>query len=381
MVYNATETDRRIRELRNGKGVLCVVSGEPGSGKSVVLASCPVPEGKIRLALDYEGSMADLDAGPQGEDVYLPRKLSFRMERKEFPTFEDFLQTYERIHKGDIGALLIDNIKLCQVELQNAVIRLSATPAALRKQLARIEMDLELPVDGLVRKWVRNQDKLFWVCLKGIVRRMILECARQKINFIGSTEERNLWVGINTPDERIVDRKASLWDAWYSYIDFIAKLERKANTIEPPMAYLYKHQPKMRIPGMNPVWRMDWEGFRTELETAKGRTSEPIPEDKMIPAGVAQEEPEGYTESNKAGMNAAGNKVLNQLLLEGKKKGLSTEQVKTMLRAHQITLPSQLIIEPYEKLVSWLNNGSGETAELTHEIRIGTGVGIGDGMA
>jgi len=63
-----------------------VFSSEPGGGKSTVLASVPVSDSKTRIIFDNEDSMAYLDAGAEGEDVYTPRRQQFRMHRIVFRT-------------------------------------------------------------------------------------------------------------------------------------------------------------------------------------------------------------------------------------------------------------------------------------------------------
>lgn len=74
-----------------------VISGASGSGKSVAAASFPVPKGKIRRVMDGEDSMAFIDAGLDGKDVYTPRKQRFAMKRTVYPTIRDYAALYKEI--------------------------------------------------------------------------------------------------------------------------------------------------------------------------------------------------------------------------------------------------------------------------------------------
>ena len=84
MEYNAAELDRRLRQTLKGHAFMGIFTGEWGCGKSTLLASVPVPEGKQRFVLDGEDSMAFLDAGEAGADVYKSRFQQFHMKRKPF---------------------------------------------------------------------------------------------------------------------------------------------------------------------------------------------------------------------------------------------------------------------------------------------------------
>lgn len=289
MTYNAVElNDRMMSVFRsrypNFNALRLIFSSDPGGGKSVVLASVPVSEEKMRIAFDNEDSMAYIDAGKEGVDVYTPRTQQFRLHRIAFPTMEDYASYFQSIQKTPekVGAVLIDNIAILQDILVSFLAENASKPQTIRTIYSKMGAASALPNDGLIKTWVRNHDGLFWKCAKEPAKQLVMLCMKNGIHFVGSTEEGNVWVNYGKPQARIIGKKAKIWDVWYRYTDGVISLARDANTTNPPEGSLYPNQPKMRLQGLNPKFTMDWKGFIDEVEAASKRTEEDIPKDAQI---------------------------------------------------------------------------------------------------
>lgn len=287
MTYNSNDLARRLNEAFTSRypGFRCmrfIFSGEPGSGKSTVIASVPIPDGKVRLVMDNEDSMAYLDAGAQGADVYTPRRQQFAMVRKVFPTLAEYADIYKAIGEkaGKVGVFAIDNLAI----FQDAIVTFMALgdPGAIRPMFQRFDAEGALPNNGLISTWARQHDGMFWSCAKAIPKAIMMHCLRHAVSFVGTTEEGNVWENYGKPGAKIVGKKAKIWDVWYRYTDAIISLAREVNTTKPPMGQLYPNQPKMRLQGMNPRFRMDWEGLLIEIEAAAKRTEADIPPDAQV---------------------------------------------------------------------------------------------------
>ena len=290
--YDAPRLHQRLRAALPAPALRLLFTGPVGSGKSTVLAGVPVPEGKIRLVLDFEDSMAYLDAGPEGQDLYLPRRQAFRMERMVFPTLADVAEAYERLTADDtqVGALVIDNISLLQDQIADVL--QAGNARQIRGLFARFNVDHYLPVDGVITKWAQQRDPSFWAALKLIPKRLVLTCLKHRIHFVGSTEEGNLWQNYGRSDAKVIGKKANALKTWMQFTDAVIFLERDPNQAKAPVGKINPLQPKMRIQGMNPSWRMDWPGFVAELEAALARDIQPIPEAAKVSTDVISEEPE-----------------------------------------------------------------------------------------
>lgn len=258
-----------------------VFAGEPGSGKSCVLASVPVPQDKIRLAMDSEDSMAYLDAGKDGVDIYTPRRQQFRMNREvmpDIPTYGKFIAGIRK-EPGKVGALVIDNAAVLQDQIVLYLTHNAVNPKTIQDMYAMFEAQTSLPNAGIIKTWAYNHNGDFWTAAKGIPKAILLLCLKQGIHFLASTEEGNVWQDYGGRDQKLIGKKAKLWDVWYRYTDAVISLKREVNTTNPPWGQLYATMPKMRLQGMNPRFKMDWEGFITELEAAATRSEAEIPED------------------------------------------------------------------------------------------------------
>lgn len=289
--YDAGLLDKRLHAALPAPALRLIVTGPSGSGKSTVLAAVPIPEGKTRLALDFEDSMAYLDAGPEGKDLYLPRRQAFRMERVVFPTLTDVADAYMRLMQADttIGALIVDNISLLQDQVADLL--QSGNVKQIRALCNRFDVGHYLPVDSIVARWAQQRDPAFWQALKLIPKRLVLTCLRRQIHFIGSTEEGNLWRNYGKATAEVIGKKANALKTWTQFTDAVIFLERDANATAAPRGKINPLEPKMRIQGMNPTWTMDWPSFIAELEAARARDSQPIPEAAKVSTDVISEEP------------------------------------------------------------------------------------------
>jgi hypothetical protein len=249
-----------------------------------LLASVPTPEGKQRLVLDNEDSMAYLDAGREGEDIYSPTRQQFKMVRKAFPELVDYASYYKTIKAKPekIGALLIDNIAILQDLIVSFAISGASNPNDVKAMWNEFDQGQVLPHPNLMRNWGNTQDGRFWQCVKAIPAALLLVCMKNGLHFIGSTEEGNVWENYGKPGAKIIGKKAKIWDKWYQYTDFVISLKRNPNGHEPPLGSLYPNQPKMRLQNMNPSWVMDWEGFAKELEESYKREGIEVPVEFQI---------------------------------------------------------------------------------------------------
>lgn len=288
-MYNAHDINERMIAAFRGKypnwrSLRLIVSSTPGGGKSTLLASTPIPEGKTRLILDNEDSMAYLDAGREGVDVYTPNTLQFKMIRFPFPTIEDYAKVFQTIVQKpeSIGAICIDNIAVFQDTIHQFLTQNASTPKIIVDTYAKFGAAHALPNTALIATWSRNQDGNYWRCAKLIPTAFLLQCSKSMIHFVGSTEEGNVWENYGKTGAKIVGKQAKIWDVWYRYTDLVISLVRDVNKREPPKGQLYPNQPKNRIQGLNPTWIMDWEGFVKELQEANKRTSKDIPQNLQV---------------------------------------------------------------------------------------------------
>jgi hypothetical protein len=259
-----------------------IMAGPPGSGKSVAAGSFPVAKNKQRLVLDFEDSMAFIDAGEQGTDVYTPRKQRFAMRRLVFPDLHTIAGVLAEIRDADslIGALIIDNIAVLQ---DNIVNYLSVNnPKNIRNLYEEFGIGNTLPFDSMIAKWSTQKDPGFWGAVKQIPKAIMLTTMKNQVHLIGTSEEQNVWQNYGTPNAKVIGKKAKILDTWFRYSDAIIMLNRDINTTNPPMASLNPLQPKLRLQGFNPKWRMDWTGFTEELKASLEREEPEIPEELQV---------------------------------------------------------------------------------------------------
>lgn len=269
-----------------------IFSGEPGSGKSTVISSVPVPAIKHRIVLDNEDSCAFLDAGKDGGDIYEPRRQQFQMIRMRFPTLEMYAEVYRKMktEPDKIGALAIDNLAIFQDLIVSFMQANAGDYNKIKAVFKSFDVATALPNYGIVTKvWTKNPDGSFWASAKAIPKQMMLQAARSGIHFIGTTEQANVWADYGTAEAKIVGQKAKMWDVWYRYTDCVIGLVRDPNSTQPPKGQLYPNQPKMRIQGLNPTFPMDWAGFINEIRESQKRDAD-IPEDKQVKVKEVYEE-------------------------------------------------------------------------------------------
>lgn len=298
-MYNANDLHERLvkaftSRYPNWRSLRLVFSGATGQGKSVVMASVPVPESTQRLILDNEDSCAYLDAGEDGVDVYTPRRQQFKMKRVAFPTLENYANLYQLITQKPetIGSVGIDNGAILQDIIMNFLMENSSNPKVIRDMYKRFGAERILPFDGIIRRWAEGQTSgNYWQVVKEPFKRLILECSKRKIHFIMTTEEANVWRNYGKPNAEIIGQRAKVWDVVERYTDAIIGLQRNVNSTEPPFGQLYAKQSKIRMQGMNPRFQMDWEGFIAEIEEAAERTNPDVPQEAqaVIPDAVTEE--------------------------------------------------------------------------------------------
>jgi hypothetical protein len=275
-----------------------IVSGPPGSGKSTVEASFPVPDGKNRYFADAEDSMAYLDGGKDCADWYAPRKQRFHMVRVRMPDLGDYAKMYSLIVKDagqKLGVFGIDNIAIMQDTIVQYLIANAGTPAQIRETWKYFGVAHTLPVNSMIEKWGKapKPGPEFWSAAKAIPQAFLLTCIKFGVHFIGATEEGNVWENYGSPGAKVVGKKAKIWDVWSRYTDGVIFLKRDVNKAVPPDGFINVHNPKMRLQGLNAKWTMDWPHFIGELEAAAKREAEEIPEDAKAPTTILVEEPEG----------------------------------------------------------------------------------------
>jgi len=259
-----------------------VMAGPVGSGKSVAAASFPVPENTKRLVLDMEDSMAFIDAGVDGKDIYTPRKQRFAMERLIYPQLSEIGKAIFEDNLEGVGVLVIDNIAVLQDNIVQTMQTLCKNPKSTRDLFNLFNASNALPFDSQIVKWQHQKDPGFWASAKALVKSMIMTAMKNGVHIIGTSEEQNVWQNYGTQDAKVIGKKAKIWDVWFRYFDAVIMLERNINTTNPPWAALNPLQPKLRLQGFNPKWQMDWQGFITELAASLEREEPKIPEELHV---------------------------------------------------------------------------------------------------
>jgi hypothetical protein len=270
--------------------IAAILTGEPGTGKSTVIASAPLPPNTKRLIFDMEGSMDYLDAGPEGMDIYTPNRQTFSMVRVKFPSIEAIAKGYRAVahpeedknQKYRYGSLGIDNIAKFQEALLQWLINNAKDAGLVRAMWTKFDLLKVLPVDSAIQKWANFQDGGIWYPLRSIATAIVLACKANGVYFLSTSETRNVWVNYNQPGAAIIGTTAKIWKTWYQNTDFVLSLTRDVNSRNAPMGELSKFQPKMRLQNLNPKFKMDWEGFIHELELAETRTEKEIPEEYRV---------------------------------------------------------------------------------------------------
>ncbi len=281
--------------------LMLLVSGPTGTGKSFVAASFPVLAGKTRYFGDSEDSMKFVDGGKDCVDYYAPRRYRFHMTREKMPDMATYLKMYQALCKfpDKLGVFGFDNIAVLQDTVYQYLINTSGNPAEIRGMWKAFNVAHLLPVDTKIRKWgtAQRPEPEFWTAAKAIPYAFLMACLRLNINFIGTTEESNVWTNYGSSDAKVVGKKAKLWDVWLRYTDGVITLQRDPNPDkatglpQPPTGYINTHNPKMRIQGLNPKWVMDWPHFIAELEVAAKREAETIPPEATAPTEILVEGP------------------------------------------------------------------------------------------
>lgn len=259
-----------------------IMAGSVGSGKSVAAASFPTPEDKVRLVLDFEDSMAFIDAGEDGQDVYTPRKQRFAMRRLIYPTLHQIAEVQNNFSSGDTGVLVLDNIAIFQDNIVQALQSYCNNPKSIRELYQAFGVDNSLPFDSQIKRWANQKDPGFWNAAKALPKALIMAAMKSGVHIIGTSEESNIWKNYGTPNARVIGKRAKIWDVFFRYFDAVIMLQRDVNTTNPPWGNLNPLQPKLRLQGFNPKWQMDWAGFAGELAASLEREEPEIPRELQI---------------------------------------------------------------------------------------------------
>jgi hypothetical protein len=294
-LYNADELHKKLMgtirsQYPNFNTFRMIFAGASGCGKSTVCASFPVS--KKRIIFDGEDSMAFLDAGLEGTDVYTPRKQRFRMQRIAYPTIRDYATIFKEIETGksDAGMLGIDNVTIFQDLIVDTLKKGAKAPKALRDLYSDFGLTKALPSDKQISKWEYQEDPSFWQSAKAIPKALIMSAMKNRIHLVVTTEEANVWENYGSPNAKVIGKKAKIWDVWFKYFDVVIMLDRNVNSTDPPRGKINPLQPKIRLQGFNPSWRMDWIGFIQELELALKRDEPDIPEELKVDVNPVYEE-------------------------------------------------------------------------------------------
>jgi hypothetical protein len=218
------------------------------------------------------------------------------MVRTAFPKLStDFAALFAELGKPghNIGMVGIDNAALMQDKIIEAIQAQAGDLKALQEFMAKFNAKASVPnMVKRVEKWRTETDAAFWAVAKAPIREFVLRCKEQKVLLVVSSEESNVWENYGQTGQRVVGKKGKLWDVWMKYADAMVYLKRDVNKREAPTGQVNPQQAKQRIQGLNPTWRMDWPSFVAELETAKARTDEVIPEEAKVVIDLTTDEPE-----------------------------------------------------------------------------------------
>ena len=259
-----------------------IMAGSVGSGKSVAAASFPTPEDKIRLVLDFEDSMAFIDAGEDGQDVYTPRKQRYTMRRLIYPTLQQIAEVLSNLSDDKVGVLVLDNIAIFQDNIVQTLQAYCDNPKAIRDLYKSYGAASVLPFDSQIKRWGNQKDPGFWNVVKALPKALIMTAMKNKVHLIGTTEESNVWQNYGQANAKVIGKKAKILDIWLRYCDAVIMLKRDVNSTNPPMAELNPLQPKLRLQGFNPKWKMDWAAFTEELTASLDRDEPEIPKELQV---------------------------------------------------------------------------------------------------
>lgn len=263
-----------------------VLGGAPGSGKTVTMVAFMTTKAidsqqKVdgqtkRLIIDMEARAHAYRAQDYGLETDDPAKLLFAFDvypEVDVITADQFVFLFESIKAGRVkpDMIGIDNIVLFQDEIsgwcQEKSIAASLVEAAGIKHKFRMFLDYNWKVGE--PNWYR--------LMKSVLKEFLMELRRKGINFVGTTELKNVWQnygkkGYDTdgqPFQRIVGKSASLWDPWLQICDTVWNLTRKtqANKLQArPTIELDRFVPKCSIVGVPPqfvfaswldIWAME----------------------------------------------------------------------------------------------------------------------------
>lgn len=262
------------------------MAGTPGSGKTVTMvafmtAKVNDTQSQVecqakRLIIDMEARAHSYCAQDYGLETDDPARLLFAFDvypEVDVITADQFVFLFEGIKAGRVkpDILGIDNIVLFQDEMsgwcQEKSVAASLVEVAGIKHKFRMFLDYNWKIGE--PNWYR--------LMKSVLKEFLMELRRKGINFVGTTELKNVWQNYGKkgydadgqPYQRIVGKSASLWDPWLQICDTVWNLTRKTQTNKlqtSPTIELDRFVPKCSIVGVPPqfvftswvdIWAME----------------------------------------------------------------------------------------------------------------------------
>lgn len=257
-----------------------VLAGSPGSGKTATMCSYyrPDVEGTTkRLVVDMESRAIRFQSQAYGKETDDPSRLLFVFN--QFPgsdgelDYHEFIKLYNGINKGelDIDVLMLDNIVLFQGELLGW-----CQDKDVATEIAK-SMGVAYKFNKLLNNGWKTADPTWWQLVKTIIKEFLLTLRRKGIDFVGTTEMKNLWSGYGTSSMKILGKSASLLDPWLQICDTVWNLTRKlpdGTLQDTPRISLDMFNPKNSIMGIPPKfeftgWAKIWEWEKARVIPTK----------------------------------------------------------------------------------------------------------------
>jgi len=258
------------------------MAGTPGSGKTLSMVAFTTMKASDtqnqvkRLIIDMEARAHAYCAQDYGLEIDDPAKLLFAFD--VFPevdviTAEQFIFLFDGIKAGRIkpDMLGIDNIVLFQDEMAGWCQEKNVAASLL--EVAGVKHKFKMFLDY---NWKVGEPNWYRL-MKSVLKEFLMELRRKSINFVGTTELKNVWQNYGKkgydadgqPFQRIVGKSASLWDPWLQICDTVWNLSRntQANKLQTsPTIELDRFVPKCSIVGIPPqfiftswadIWAME----------------------------------------------------------------------------------------------------------------------------
>lgn len=215
-----------------------VLAGEPGSGKTVTMASF-VPrnaDSASRLIIDMEfrlESYSSSDHGKEGDDA---AALLFDVTR--YPggystiSMKDFINLRRVITGSDNkpAVIGIDNIALFQDEMQGW-----CATAQKAGELAGA-FGVREQFSTFLKFNFKPGEPNWWKLMQSVCKQFLIDCKQHGVNFVGTTELKNVWVNYGKRGrdpktgqqyQKIVGKTSKMWKNWLQLSDAVWVLSRR----------------------------------------------------------------------------------------------------------------------------------------------------------